>query len=159
MWHVVPVMLDVPIHIFSFEYLLFDHFKVLGHLDIFKLFSLGWSKTSFICWFSRRLLVNTAMLNPGNLSTKRHERFVLFDTWLQVVSISHPIRIISTWSCANHTLIKCKFSMLKLFIKLCSIHCTFEVYHAKSEWSLASMWIAVNKMIMALALLLSLYRF
>ena len=79
MRHIVPVMLDVSVHIFSFEYLLFDHFKVLGHLDIFELFSLRWSKTSFICRFSRRLLVDTAMLYPGNLSTKRHERFVLFD--------------------------------------------------------------------------------
>ena len=40
MRHVVPVMLNVSIHIFSFEYLLFDHFKVLGHLDIFELLSL-----------------------------------------------------------------------------------------------------------------------
>jgi hypothetical protein len=38
--HVVPVMLNVPIHIFSFEYLLFDHFKILSHLDIFELLSL-----------------------------------------------------------------------------------------------------------------------
>ena len=80
MRHIVPVMLDVSVHIFSFEYLLFDHFKVLGHLDIFELFSFRRSKTSFICGFSRRLLVDTAILNPGNLSTEWHERFLLLGT-------------------------------------------------------------------------------
>ena len=80
MRHVVPVMLDMPIHIFSFEYLLFDHFEVLGHLDIFELFSFRRSKTSFICGFSRCLLVDTAILNPGNLSTEWHERFLLLGT-------------------------------------------------------------------------------
>ena len=73
-------MLDVSVHVFSFENLLFDHFKVLGHFDIFELFSFRRSKTSFIRGFSRCLLVDTAMLYPGNLSTKRYERFVLFDT-------------------------------------------------------------------------------
>ena len=106
-WHVVPVMLNVSIHIFSLEYLLFDHFKVLSHLDIFELLSLWWSKTSFICRFSRCLLIDTAMLNSGNLSTKRHERFILFYMWLQVVSVPYFIRIVSTWSCANHALIEC----------------------------------------------------
>ena len=49
--------------------------------------------------------------------------------------------------------------MLKLFIKLWSIHCTFEVKHTKSEWPLTNMRIAVYKMIMAFAFLLSLDRF
>ena len=159
MWHIVPVMLNMSVHIFSFKYLLFDNFKVLGHLNILELFSLRWCKTSFICRFSRRLLVDTAVLNSGNLPTKRHKRFFLLDVGLQVVSISHLIRIDSTWSCANHALVECKFSMLKFFIKLCSIHRTFEINHTKSKWSLASMRITVNKMIMAFAFLLSLYRF